>query len=81
MATAQPAQTADTTDVELRVHVRANDAAVAARLDKAEAALQATLSALDVFLRALTHRRQWKQRSLRSRPLLSALASLRLPAG
>ena len=53
-ATAQPAQTADTTDAELRAHVRARDTTVTGRLDKPEAALQATLSALDVSLRAHT---------------------------
>ena len=48
------AQPADTTDVQLRDHVQAQDAAVTARLDKAEAALQATLAALDGTLRAHT---------------------------
>jgi hypothetical protein len=50
-ATAQPA---DTTDAQLRNHVQAQDAAVTARLDKAEAALQATPAALDGTLRAHT---------------------------
>ena len=60
-ATTQPtptatAQTADTTDAQLRAHVQAQDASVTARLDKAEAALQATLATLDGSLRKHTHK-------------------------
>ena len=43
VTTTAKAQPAETTDAQLRNHVQAQDAATTARLDKAEAALQATL--------------------------------------
>ena len=62
-ATTQPtptttatAQAADTTDAQLRAHVQPQDETVTARLDKAEAALQATLATLDGTLRAHTRK-------------------------
>ena len=54
VTTTAKAQSAHTTDDQLRAHVQAQDAAVTARFDKAKAALQATLSALDGTLRAHT---------------------------
>ena len=52
--TTTTAQAAVTTDAQLPAHVQAQDATVTARLDKAEAALQATLATLDGTLRAHT---------------------------
>ena len=54
IATAQAAQAVDTTGAALRPHVYAQDTEMTSRIDKAESALHAALSALDVGPRVHT---------------------------